>query len=232
MKKLARTLALIAAGAAAGAGLHHFTRKKRARSDQRGSQNLKHSGTVTIETGRLVLRRFDMSDAEAMYANWACDPQVTKFLQWKPHPDVEATESILESWLPQYEDKDAQGFYNWAIELKELGEPIGSISVVSRDDRARRAHIGYCIGKDWWHQGIMSEALAAVIDFLFSEGYLRIDSRHNVNNPHSGDVMKKCGMQYEGTFKGYEWDNSGIGDACFYAILKEDYDTLPGGDGQ
>ena len=75
----------------------------------------------------------------------------------------------------------------------------------------------------------MTEALGAVIKYLFREGYLRVESRHNVKNPHSGGVMKKCGMQYEGTFKGYEWDNSGIGDAAFYAILKEDYENTKGG---
>lgn len=229
MNKFARYLAWIAAGAAAGAA-HYYLTKKRNRPAQ-PPQGLKRRGTQTIETERLILRRFTMEDAQYMYDNWAKDPEVTRFLQWKPHQDVDETEEILAGWLPCYENSEDKGFYNWAIELKDLGQPVGNISVVQRDDRARRAHIGYCLGRAWWHQGIMSEALSAVIDYLFSEGYLRIESRHNVNNPHSGDVMKKCGMQYEGTFKGYDWDNSGIGDAAFYSILKEDYENK-GGAGQ
>lgn len=224
MNKFARRLAWIAAGAAVGvvtAKLSKARKEKAAAAD-----GLKHSGTVALETERLILRRFTLEDAEPMYQNWAHDPEVTKYLTWPPHQDVDVSEEIIDSWVSQYEKGN---YYNWAIELKELGEPIGNISVVQRDDRARRAHIGYCLGKDWWHQGIMTEALGAVIKYLFREGYLRVESRHNVKNPHSGDVMKKCGMQYEGTFKGYEWDNSGIGDAAFYAILKEDYENTKGG---
>ncbi len=218
MNKLARHLIAITAGAVTGAALYHLTKKRE--SAPKDPDALKKSGTRTIETERLILRQFDIEDAEAMYRNWASDPEVTRFLQWQPHIDQDETEEILESWIERYGEGD---YYNWLIELKELGEPIGSISVVSQDNRSRRAHIGYCLGRAWWHKGIMSEALAAVISYLFSEGYLRIESRHNVNNPHSGEVMKKCGMTYEGTFKGYEWDNSGIGDAAFYSILKEDY---------
>ena len=218
MNKLARSIFAIAAGAAAGVGLYHLTKDRReAPADPNA---LKLSGTHTIETERLILRQFTIDDAEAVYNNWCNDPEVTKFLQWPTHQDVDETEGILEDWVEKYGQGD---WYNWAIELKELGEPIGNISVVQQDQRARRAHIGYCLGRKWWHQGVMSEALAAVISYLFHEGFLRIESRHNVNNPHSGDVMKKCGMQYEGTFRGYDWDNSGIGDAAFYSILKEDY---------
>ncbi len=227
MNKFARRLAWVAAGAAVGVATAKLSKARRKK--EAAGQELKYRGTLTLETEQLILRRFTMEDAEPMYRNWASDPAVTKFLQWKPHKDIGETEGILAGWLPCYEDSQGQGFYNWAIELKELGEPVGSISVVNRDDRARRAHIGYCLGRNWWRQGIMTEALAAVIKYLFGEGYLRIESRHNVNNPHSGDVMKKCGMQYEGTFKGYEWDNSGIGDAAFYAILKEDYENTKGG---
>ncbi|NBJ89795.1 GNAT family N-acetyltransferase [Acutalibacter sp. 1XD8-36] len=228
MNKLARRLIAITAGAVTGTVLYHLTKNRAAVPADPTA--LKNSGTRTIETERLILRRFRIEDAEAMYKNWASDPEVTKFLTWPTHLDVDMSEDILTDWDSRYDEGD---YYNWAIELKEYGEPIGSISVVQQDSRARRAHIGYCLGRAWWRQGIMSEALAAVISYLFSEGYLRIESRHNVKNPHSGDVMKKCGMTYEGTFRGYEWDNSGIGDAAFYSILKEDYKGYKkGGDGQ
>ncbi len=68
----------------------------------------------------------------------------------------------------------------------------------------------------------MTEALAAVIKFLFREGYQRIDSRHDPNNPHSGEVMKKCGMKYEGTHRQSDRNNQGICDACYYAILADE----------
>ena len=69
----------------------------------------------------------------------------------------------------------------------------------------------------------MSEALAAVIDYLFTEvGMNRIAARHDPNNPHSGGVMRKCGMIYEGTTLSSDKNNQGICDAAHYAILRRD----------
>ena len=91
------------------------------------------------------------------------------------------------------------------------------------DEAVGKAHIGYCIGKPWWHKGIMSEALGAVIDFLFDEvGVNRVESRHDPRNPNSGAVMKKCGMKFEGTLRQSDRNNQGICDACYYAILADE----------
>lgn len=181
---------------------------------------LTHKGTQTIETARLILRRAVRDDAEPMFRNWASDPEVTKFLTWPPHGSVEVTEQVLKSWVDGYAKND---FYQWAIVPKKLDAPIGSISVVSHNDQARIAHIGYCIGKQWWHQGFTSEALQAVIDFLFDEvGMQRIETRHDPNNPHSGGVMKKCGMKYEGILRRSDVNNQGLCDACWYSILDDE----------
>lgn len=86
------------------------------------------------------------------------------------------------------------------------------------------AHIGYCIGKNWWNRGITSEALSLVLEYLFHEiGVSRIESRHDPKNINSGAVMKKCGMQYEGTLRKADWNNQGVCDASYYAILSEEY---------
>ena len=123
---------------------------------------LTHKGTVTIETPRLLLRRLTPDDAPAMYRNWACDPEVTKYLTWPPHSSAEATRALLTDWEKSYTDDT---YYQWAIVLKSLGEPIGSICAVHLNEDVASAEIGYCIGTAWWHQGIMSEALKAVMDF-------------------------------------------------------------------
>ena len=181
-----------------------------------------HKGTKQIETARLLLRRFRADDAQAMYRNWASDPEVNKFLTWTTYTAPEAADEILSLWTKSYAKAD---FYQWAIVFKENGdEPIGSISAVHLDDRVEKAEIGYCIGRNWWHKGIMSEALGAVIAFMFEEvGMNRIESRHDPRNPHSGNVMCKCGMQYEGTARQADWNNQGICDACHYGILKSEF---------
>ena len=182
---------------------------------------MEHCGTQRIETNRLVLRRFSTNDSEAMYRNWASDPEVTKYLTWPAHTDVEISKSVLEDWVALYSQEN---YYQWAIVVKDNGDdPIGSISAVDMNDDIAMVHIGYCIGRDWWHQGIMSEALQAVMDFFFDEvGANRIESRHDPRNPHSGMVMKKCGMKYEGTMRSSDRNNQGICDASWYALLRSE----------
>ena len=162
-----------------------------------------------------------MDDADGMYQNWASDAEVTRFLTWPPHGSPSVTKMLLTDWISHYEEKD---FYQWAITLKENGDlPIGNIAVVSKEDSIPKAQVGYCIGKAWWRRGIMTEALRAVLDFLFDEvGYFRVEAYHDARNPHSGAVMKKCGMQYEGTLRQAERNNQGVCDVCYYALLKTD----------
>lgn len=183
---------------------------------------MNHLGTKRIETSRLILRPYVMEDAEAMYRNWASDPEVTKFLTWPAYKSVDTAHEILDIWVPQYAENT---FYQWAIELKELGEPIGSISVVEYKAHVQSAEIGYCIGKSWWGKGIMTEALNAVMEFLFREvGILRIEAGHDVANPASGGVMAKCGMIREGILRRAGKNNQGICDMCICAILKEEWE--------
>ena len=182
---------------------------------------MEHKGTITIRTDRLILRRFTLEDAPAMLRNWVQDPEVTKFLMWPPHKDLFVTQTVLKKWIEGYRASD---FYTWAIELKELKEPIGSISAVRIHEDTSCVEIGYCIGKKWWHQGIMTEAFRAVIAYFFQEiGANRIQARHDPRNPHSGDVMKKCGLRYEGTLRQADTNNQGIADLCYYGLLREEY---------
>lgn len=180
-----------------------------------------HKGTQTIETPRLILRRAVIGDAEAMYRNWASDPEVTRFLTWPPHESVEVSRQILQSWIDEYEN---DSYYQWMIVLKEFGEPVGSITGMSPDDAVSSVEIGYCIGQKWWHQGIMTEALQAVLRYLFEVcGFQRILARHDSNNPHSGNVMQKCGMKFEGLFRQAGRNNQGICDEVQYALLRSEY---------
>lgn len=182
---------------------------------------MKHCGTQTLETQRLVLRQFTPEDAEAMYRNWASDPEVTAYLTWPPHESPAATRALLEDWAAAYR---RENYYQWAIVLKENGdEPIGSISAVKVDDNIDAVEIGYCIGKPWWHRGLTSEALQAVMDFFFDAVEAnRVAACHDARNPRSGMVMQKCGMGYEGTLRSAVRSNRGVGDACCYALLRGD----------
>ena len=182
---------------------------------------MKHSGTKIIETERLLLRPFRESDMEAAYRNWTSDDKVTEFLRWPTHPELAVTRQVVSAWVEQYRQPD---FYHWAIVLKDIDEPIGSISVVNQDEKTKKVHIGYCIGSKWWHQGITAEAFQGITPFLFNEvGVNRIESQHDPNNPNSGKVMEKCGLKYEGTLRQADYGNQGIVDAAVYSLLKSEW---------
>ena len=83
---------------------------------------MRHIGTKPLETERLALRRFRMADAGDIFANWAADPEVTRFWGWEPHPDITMTQSLLKQWIRQYEDA---AYYHWAIVCKANSQAIG-----------------------------------------------------------------------------------------------------------
>ena len=178
------------------------------------------AGTQRIETDRLILRGFRLEDAEDMYANWASDPEVTRFLTWPPHSSVDATKSLLADWIPRYDDG---GYFNWVMEYKETGKAIGNISVVKLNENIEAANMGYCMSRSYWGKGLMPEALSAVIDYLFDVvGLNRIAACHDINNPKSGRVMEKAGMKKEGILRAAGLNNQGICDDVWYAIIKSD----------
>ncbi len=180
-----------------------------------------HKGTALLETERLVLRRFVLGDAGAMYKNWASEDEVTRFLTWPTHSDAGVTRAVLSDWIAGYEKAD---FYNWAIELKETGELIGNISVVQVKEKTECAELGYCMGSRWWGAGIMPEAGRGVVRYLFEEvGFNRIAAAHAKNNPKSGRVMQKIGMTYEGTLRKAGFCNQGLVDEVWYSILRDEY---------
>ena len=182
-----------------------------------------HKGTKVLEKKRLILRPFTIEDAPLAYKNWCSDPQVTTYLSWPVHAELSVTEGVIGSWAASYENP---AYYQWAIVPKDLGEPIGSIGAVSLTESSKTIHIGYAIGRPWWHQGVTSEALAELIRFFFEEvGAGRIESMHDPANPHSGQVMEKCGMRVEGVLRKYFLSNQGIVDMCMHSILREEYEA-------
>ena len=182
---------------------------------------MNHIGTKEVETRRLLLRKFTEDDILSAFNNWTSDEKVTEFLRWPTHACVKTTSSVLSKWIKHYSEID---FYQWAIVLKEINQPIGTIGVVSKNEQLGIMHIGYCIGSKWWHKGITSEAFSGIIPMLFNEVKVnRMESQHDPNNPNSGKVMVKCGLKYEGTLRKADFNNKGIVDAAMYSLLSNEY---------
>lgn len=184
---------------------------------------MKYIGTKTLETERLILRKTEEDDYLPMFRNWAGDERVTRFMTWTPYKSAEDLKNSYHKYL--MENRDRGDMFDWKIVLKETGEPIGSIGVTSLNENIGSCDIGYCLGYNWWHKGIMSEAFSEIIRFIFEEAdFNRIVAFHDVDNPRSGMVMKKCGLSFEGILKQSVKNNKGeLKDATYYAILKSEY---------
>ena len=182
---------------------------------------MEHVGTRRLETARLILRRYVPEDARQMYAHWASDDAVTKYLTWPTHPDEGVTQGLIDNWVERYADPSV---YHWGIELRDGGALIGDISVVHLSERARAAELGWCMGRAWWGKGYMPEAARAVLRYLFRDaGFNRVCAAHDVNNPKSGRVMQKIGMRFEGIGRQEGANKQGLCDLAHYAILAEEF---------
>lgn len=180
---------------------------------------LTHLGTRELTTPRLTLRAYRPGDHAAMFANWASDPEVTRYLTWPTHASEAVSRNVIDMWIESYVSPTV---YHWGITL--AGELIGDIAAVNWKDSTACVEIGYCLCRRFWGQGIMTEALSAVIDFLFDRvGFYRITLMHDTRNPASGRVMQKCGLQYEGIHRGAcRYPDGTWCDVARYAILRSD----------
>lgn len=151
--------------------------------------------TPLIETDRLILRKFteaDIADVLLIYG----DETVNEFLPWFSLRSMkEAREYLARSILPDYTEEIA---YRYAIALKQDNRPIGYVGI---GGIGQSNDIGYGLRKEFWHKGIATEASTAVINRCKKAGFPYITATHDINNPYSGEVMKKIGMTYRYSYE-------------------------------
>jgi ribosomal-protein-alanine N-acetyltransferase len=180
-----------------------------------------HKEKVTLETERLILRRFTEDNAESMFKNWASDPEVTKFLVYDTCTTLDEIKKRISEWFAYLENYESDVY---AIVLKETSEIIGTIDFAVIDLEAKSTEVGYQLGKTWWGKGYAAEALKTLICYLFeSVGLNRICADYDPRNPNSGRVMQKAGLIYEGTSRQCKIRNGELVDRVHYAIIAEDY---------
>ena len=148
-----------------------------------------------LETGRLILRRLDPADARDLFA-YASDPEMTHWVSWEPHPSIDESKAVLAQIIAECEQgKRAQ----WAIVDKRDRKMIGMVGFNRWRQEEQALEIGFSIARRHWGQGLMTEAVRAVLRFGFRElGVDRIVAKHASLNPAAGRVMAKAGMQCEG----------------------------------
>lgn len=180
---------------------------------------MKHVGTQTIETDRLILRKYEMTDAKDIFQNWATDPKVSRFWGWEPHKDISETKSLLSGWIHEYANFRT---YHWVIVLKNNLQAVGYIYLNEINEVDQSVAVHFLLSRKLWNQGIVTEACKSVLEFAFNTiGIERIHSRNHIDNPASGKVLQKCGMKYVQTLYKHFLDYERIsGDYCIYEITK------------
>lgn len=173
-----------------------------------------------LETERLRLRKLTMRDAQDIY-DYSRDPQVAKHVLWDAHRSIGESRAYLRYMLRKYRMNEPA---SWGIELKETGKIIGTIGYMWIQSDNAAAEVGYSLSRAHWGRGLMTEALRAVIEYAFDSLHLnRVEAIHEIDNPASGAVMRKCGMQYEGRLRQKLFNKGRFVDVDLYAVLKRDY---------
>lgn len=179
---------------------------------------MKHKGTVTIETDRLILRKVQINDAEQL-TELLNDKDVQEFLAGIPaNYTVEmAVDYITNKLQKKYSEED---YYDWAIVEKETNKLIGRIDLFKQDDYRMMVDMIWYIHKNSRGKGYMPEAVKEVVAFLQSVGYKRIEAFADVRNKASQRVMEKCGFSFEGTLRKYDLTREGdLYDANMFSIV-------------
>ena len=151
-----------------------------------------------LNTRDLHLRPSTMADAEGMFAMLS-DPESMKYWSDQPISDIEDALKALRKDL----ESDAQGnSMCWAVTLKGQDEMIGKCILFQFSQENHRAEIGYILNRKYWRQGLMHQALEAVIDFAFNTLNLhRIEADIDTENAGSLGLLEKLGFKREGLFR-------------------------------
>ena len=176
-----------------------------------------------LETKRLLLRPLRVADAEDMF-DYAKSPEVTRYLLWSPHRDVEYTRSYLQYLAGRYR---IGMHYEWAVILKEEARMIGTCGFVSIDTVNKAAELGYVLNPRYRGLGLMPEAAARVLRFGFEELQLhRIEARYMTGNDASRRVMDKLGMHFEGIKREAMLVKGAYRDIATCAVLRPEFKDI------
>ena len=174
---------------------------------------------VVLTTDRLTLRPWRESDLHDFY-EYASVDGVGQMAGWNPHRNVEESKTILSHFI--------EGKHVFALEHN--GKVVGSLGIEQyceenypELDTLQGREIGYVLSKAYWGQGLMAEAVKAVIAYLFDEvGLDFIIVGHFDWNGQSRRVIEKCGFQYIKTTK-FETRYETVETSIEYILWREQY---------
>lgn len=174
----------------------------------------------TLTTERLRLRRVEPRDIEALFAIYS-DAETMRYFGHEPYQSREEVEETLRL---REEDYTARRAIRWGIALKQSDILIGNCSFHHFDEGHFRAETGYVLDRAYWGQGIMSEAVAAIISYGFGKmGLRRIEAIIDIANERSKGVLLKLGFQYEGNLRQRYHIGDHFEDEHYFGLLRDEW---------
>ena len=175
-----------------------------------------------LHTEALILRKVRREDAQLYYERIGRCEAVSRYMLFQPHRDLSESVASIEKALLRYETGRC---YRWAIALSEDDSIVGIIELLRFDEETDSCSFAYMLGENFWGRGYGTQALKAVLQFAFEQmqlSYVEVD--HMAENPASGAVMQKAGMNYQRTEKGKYEKNGVYHDARIYRITREEWE--------
>jgi RimJ/RimL family protein N-acetyltransferase len=174
----------------------------------------------SLTSRRLYLRQVVTADAEALFAIKS-DAEVTRHYGQEPHQSLEDTLGWIHRLQADYQQRQA---LFWCLTLKGEEKMIGECVFWNFDRGFHCAEIGYELHPAYWQQGIMAEALSAVLTYGFNElGLHRIEANPLAENEHSRNLLLKLGFKYEGNLRQRHFFHAHFEDQLYYGLLKEEW---------
>jgi RimJ/RimL family protein N-acetyltransferase len=160
------------------------------------AQNQSLRPPETIKTARLHLRRPLSDDAQVIFEEYAQDPEVTRYLTWRPSERLADTQAFLNGCIARWDTAEE---FSWILTLPPGNCPMGLIAC---RPHSWRIELGYALAKRFWNHGFMTEAVRNVSDCaLTSKKIYRVWAYCDVSNTPSARVLEKAGMQREGILR-------------------------------
>ena len=151
-----------------------------------------------LETERLLLRKPQASDAQAIFTAYAQDPEVSKYLIWSPHTSAAMTRTFIDECISAWESGE---ILPYVLTLRSSGEVLG---MVEARVRGHTVDLGYVLARGHWRKGFMSEALPALTAAALSRAEIfRVQATCDVENIASALVLEKSGFRREGRLERY-----------------------------
>lgn len=177
----------------------------------------------TISTNRLSLREITEQDVDQFFEVFS-NAEVMRYWSTPPLPDKDAASKQI----AEIQDLIARRqMLKWGVALKDSDQLIGSVTLFHPDFTHRRVELGYALGRTYWRQGYMLEALQAVLKYAFETlNFHRLEADVDPRNDASVRTLERLGFQREGYLRERWQVNGEIQDAYFYGLLRPDWDAL------